>query len=229
MKLVLSLLLVAIAPTLTSFNPPPAPLQAVNALVGDISFVTKFGHVPTPDTDEVLRIRTHLEYVGAILRKKDVSALTPELQENRRKALDLLDEYAANERYPKNYEYPNERKPCFIDRDGAICAVGFLIERTAGRQVAEQINARHQYEEILKMRDQRVAHWVATSGLTMEECAMIQPAYSNPTRGYIEPGYAISSSVMTGVNFSMSALNGIQITRGANSKLVGILGLATGA
>jgi len=112
-----------------------------------------------------------------LLRKKDVSNLSDDLKTRRIHLLDLLNEYWTNGIFPKNYDYVGQRKPCFIDKDGAICAVGYLIEKTTSRQVADYINSKHKYDELLTMNNSTVNNWVLTSGLTIEECAMIQPTY----------------------------------------------------
>lgn len=164
------------------------------------------------------------------MRSKDISSLTVEQKETRLKMLDLLNEYWTAGVFPKNYDYQDQRIPCFIDQEGNICAVGYLIEQTAGRQVAEEINSKFKYEYLLAMNDQTVDSWVQASGLTKEECAMIQPTYGpTPTDNYISPKYGVSSSLIGGLNLSLNTINGIQISKGANNKTVPILGLVTGA
>lgn len=204
--------------------------QTVNAVIGDFSFMETFGQRPTNETDESSRLQTHLKYVENLLRSKDISSLTKEQRVNRLKMLDLLNEYWMAGAFPKNYDYPDQRIPCFIDKDGNICAVGYLIEQTAGRQVAEKINSKFKYEYLLAMNDQKIDSWIQESGLTKEECAMIQPAYGPaPTDNYISPAYGVSSSLIGGLNLSMNTINGIQISKGDKNKTVPILGLITGA
>ncbi len=206
--------------------------QTANAILGDISFVHKFGHRPNQTTDNTLRIKTHLEYVENLLRQKDVSRLPLAQQQQRVQLLDLLHGYREKGIFPKNHDYINQRKPCFIDKDGNICAVGYLIEKTAGREAAEKINRQYQYEELLAMQDEGIDNWVSTSGLTKEECAMIQPTYGPfvyEEGNYIKPSYGITSSVFSGLNVSLGTINMVQIGRGAKSKAVPIVGLITGA
>ncbi len=203
--------------------------QTVNAVIGDISFMETFGQQPTNETDENKRLQTHLKYVEKLLRRKDISSLTKEQKENRLKMLDLLHEYWTAGVFPKNYDYPDQRMPCFIDKDGNICAVGYLIEQTAGRQTAEEINSKFKYEYLLAMNDQTVDRWIQSSGLTKEECAMVQPTYGSTPTDIISPTYSISSSLICGLNLSLNTINGIQISKGANSKIIPILGLITGA
>ena len=142
----------------------------------------------------------------------------------------MLNEYWTAGIFPKNYDYPDQRIPCFIDKDGNICAVGYLIEQTAGRQIAEEINSKYKYEYILAMNDPTIESWIHANGLTKEECAMIQPTYGPaPTDNYLSTAYGVSSSLVGGVNLSLNIINGIQISKGANSKTVPILGLIIGA
>ncbi len=206
--------------------------QLVNPLLGDISYESKFGHKPNSKTDNNLRIRTHLEYVENLLRNKDVSGFSVDLQTKRNHLLDLLHDYWTNGVFPKNYDYADQRRPCFIDKDGIICAVGYLIEQTTSRQVADDINSKHKYDELLAMNNTKVDNWILTSGLTKEECAMIQPTYAPTpvyTYNHISPVYGISSSIIGGLNLSLNTVNGIQIGKGTTNKTVPIIGLITGA
>ena len=203
--------------------------DSVNPIIGDISFVNKFGFEPDLTTNDELRIATHLEYVENLLRQKNVSDLPVKLKKNRIRILDLLNKYWKAGIFPKNYDFASQRKPCFIDKDDRICAVGYLIEQTAGRQVAEKINLNHKYDELLAMNDRTVDHWISISGLTKEECAMIQPSYYTASNNYVTPKYGISSSILGGFSLALNTINGIQIANGNNNKTVPVLGGLTGA
>lgn len=204
--------------------------QTVNAVLGDISFYKAHGIYPHLETDEDLRIKTHLKYVEELLRTREVSHLTAEQKENRLILLDLLNDYWSTGIFPGNYDYSDKRVPCFIDKNGNICAVGYLIEQTAGRQIAEEINEKYKYEYLMAMNDQTIDQWIQSSGLTKEECAMIQPAYGpTPSDSYVTATYGVSTSVLSGLNISLNTINGIQISRGADRRTVPILGLISGA
>lgn len=206
--------------------------QTVNAVLGDISYIERFGKQPNKKSNEKLRIQTHLQYVEKQLRNKDLSSLSNEQKKNRTKLLDILNEYWKTGIFPKNYDYADQRIPCFIDKDGNICAVGYLIERTVGREVAKEINKKYKYEYVLTMDDQIVDEWIQSSGLTKEECAMIQPAYGPPNYkidNYISQEYGITSAMMSGANLSLNVINGIQIANGNKSPLISMLGLLSGS
>lgn len=154
-------------------------LQTINPVIGDISFVSKYGTQPVSGDNETDRIKTHLAYVEELLRATDVSALTAEQQAKRIAILDHLQDYWQREQFPLNTAYPNERKPCFIDEKGTICAVGYLVEQTAGLAAAQAINEQYQYATIAEMTDKlpEIEQWAKENGLTVNECAMIQPTY----------------------------------------------------
>ena len=230
MKTAKFILTIAVLTILASCNKKSSEIgQTVNVVIGDISFIETFGQQPTNETDESSKLQTHLKYVEKLLRSKDISSLTKEQKENRLKMLDLLNEYWTAGIFPKNYDYPNQRIPCFIDKDGNVCAVGFLIEQTAGRQITEEINSKFKYEYLLAMNDQKIDSWIQESGFTKEECAMIQPTYGpSPRDNYILPAYGFCSSFIGGLNLSMNTINIIQISKGASNYTVPIIGLFTG-
>jgi hypothetical protein len=230
MKTILFSLLLISGALLSSCNREPnKETQTINPLIGDISFIKKFGHKPGAGAGEDLRIQTHLEYAETVLRQKNVPGLSPELRQKREHLLDLLHHYWSAGIFPRNYDHNEERKPCFIDKDNRICAVGYLIEQTAGRPVAENINGKHKYDRVLEMKDEMVDSWIASSGLTKDECALIQPQYASPNNNYISWTYGVSSAVLGGMNVSLSAINVSQLSRGAKNKTVAIIGMVTGA
>jgi TonB family protein len=151
--------------------------NTVNSQIGDESYVALYGVLPDERVDERLRIQTHLAYVEALLREKEVLNLSTTQTYNRQKTLDHLRAYWQTGEFPANYDHRGKRIPCFIDKTGRICAVGYLIEQTAGRETAEKINSLYQYAFLLNMNDAVVDDWITQNGLTKQECAMIQPSY----------------------------------------------------
>jgi hypothetical protein len=204
--------------------------QPVNAILGDISFFEKYSSLPTQSASEVLRIQTHLEYVESLLRNASTAHLTKKQKKNRQKAIENLHFYWTVGIFPENREFLNDRKPCFIDAKGNLCAVGYLIQQSAGRGVAEQINARFQYEYLMEMEWNVIDEWIASSGLTKLECAMIQPTYGpTPTENYITPGFGYATAVFSGANVALSVMNVSQINRQNQGLFTPILGMVLGA
>jgi hypothetical protein len=159
--------------------------DGANHHLGDDSFMARFGRAPTPLDGEALRMHVHLEYVRELLGARP--ATRPELEARRAELLGYLDDYIAKRITPKN-TYTTWRNPVFIDADGNICAVGYLIERSTGRAVAEKIAAEHRldYLEEIAAAMPEVAAWIASSGLTLDELASIQPGYEGPEVQHVE-------------------------------------------
>lgn len=151
--------------------------NTVNGVLGDESFVSTFGRSPGQSDSEDLRLRTHLAYVETLLRAQSVDGLSYELRAARARNLDRLHAYWAAGVFPRNTIMRDRRTPVFIDGAGRICAVGYLFEQDEGRKAAERINQRFQTATIFEIDDAELAAWLATSGLTLKEAAMIQPAY----------------------------------------------------
>ncbi|MCH8331176.1 MAG: hypothetical protein IH946_07320, partial [Bacteroidetes bacterium] len=119
--------------------------------------------------------------------------------------LNALKEYWQAGEFPKNYDYPGERRPCFIDKDRNICAVGYLVERSVNREFAETINSMFQYDYINSMDLPELLEWTEEHGFTLEEVATIQPTYGPPP-GTISPLFGIGSSILNGFNIGFTTL-----------------------
>lgn len=181
--------------------------NTVNAIIGDKSFVHTFGEQPGETVPEHVRIKTHLQYVEGILRNRPVDHLSEEQQRNRFTHLNHLREYYQAGKFPHNDGHPDARRPTFISKDGNICAVGYLIEKSVGREVVERINQKYKYEYITNIDAPAFKNWVESSGFTLRELAMIQPQYG-PTvveevernENSVSLSYGVGSSVLAGAN-----------------------------
>jgi hypothetical protein len=125
-------------------------------------------------SNDDLRVRLHLERVEALLRTRMPASLGDTQRATRARMLEHLHAYIERGEFPRNHEVAG-RRPHFIDKDGRICAVGYLIEQTAGRAAAETINARHEWDYVRDIDG--IEPWVEASGLSVDELAMIQPSY----------------------------------------------------
>ena len=240
MKRIFLFIVILVAPTISfqylklcqntkKSNIQSSKFDAVNILIGDLSFVEKYGTLPDQGVNEKLRIITHLEYVENQLRQKDVKHLSSTQRKARLRNIKLLHEYRMNGIFPKNYDYSKQRKPCFIDKYERICAVGYLIEKTAGRKVAEAVNAKFQYRTIFEMKSAELETWSYQSGISKNELAMIQPAYEcNEEDGK----NSISKELEVfgiGLAGSSAILNGIYISKKKRHFLAGTFGVLLGA
>src|SRR5688500_10730692 len=100
--------------------------DGVNAVIGDESWVARFGAMPDESAGKDARLRVHLEYVEARLRASEPAGLSGEQRAERARNLDRLRAYIERGEFPRNFEVQG-RRPHFIDDDGRICAVGYLI------------------------------------------------------------------------------------------------------
>lgn len=148
----------------------------VNAIIGDSSYVNKYGKLPDDASSQFNRINTHLEYVESVLKNGSDKNLNQTQKQNRRIAMEHLKNYRLRGEFPKVPENQSP-SPCFIDNSGTICALGYVVQQTAGQEVAEAINAKYKYEYVMNMEDPILESWMEKYGLSKVECAMIQPTY----------------------------------------------------
>lgn len=181
--------------------------NAINRVIGDESFIETYGVEPDQGIPERLRIKTHLQYVEKLLRSRSTDHLTDELKRARFQHLDHLREYILAGNFPMNDNYPDKRRPTFISQNGHICAVGYLVEQDLGKPAAEVINNKYKYAHITEIDDPIFLRWIESSGFTIRELALIQPAYQ-PTiieevkrnENQVSLSYGIGSSLLTGAN-----------------------------
>jgi hypothetical protein len=127
--------------------------------------------------DPIPQIRAHLQRVVDELDAREVDTLAPELRTRRAAHLERLEAYAAAGVFPTN-EHTPVPTPIFIDREGRACAVAHLMIESGARELAERIAARENTDYVSEIEQIGAADWIASSGLTAEECALIQPASS---------------------------------------------------
>lgn len=136
------------------------------------------------------QVAGRLEYLEGLLRGRDVSRWPAELQAARALNIERLHEYRLAGNFPINYDYPDRQFPCFLDRDGNLCAVANLIAKSDGIDAVRRINDRYQYATVSEMRMPEVDAWIARSGLTREEVITIQePAFTIDGRPDPSPLY----------------------------------------
>ncbi len=204
-----------------------AGVQTVNRIIGDAGYVARFGEPPSAIADEDVRIVSHLTFVEERLRERAHPSLTPGQQRLRRKALDHLRAYRSAGTFPRNTHRTGERTPVFIDEHGRICAVGYLIEQTAGRDAAEQINERYRYSYVDDMELPWLHQWAVMHGLSVRELAMIQPKYSPPP-GEEEKMDGKIEVASIGLNVSSTLVNAWMMSRQRSSALAAGAGLVAG-
>lgn len=184
---------------------PDAVTSPINAIIGDESYVKAYGKVPGSSVTDADRIHIHLSYVEELLRESTPTGLTAEQIGQRMVLLDHLRDYRLAGGFPVNDNHPDQRRPTFISENGNICAVGYLVEQSAGRAVAELINEHHKYSYITSIDLPEFLEWAGGSGFTIEELAMIQPAYQSvsdvqQTTNRLEPSYVLTTGLLVTAN-----------------------------
>lgn len=220
-------------------NRAPTPVTAVhtsepvNAVLGDASYIARFGHRPGRGASETVRLRTHLAYVEQLLRARPMSHLTAQQRAARARHLDRLHTYWTRGQFPQNHTAGSGRRPTFIDRDGRLCAVGYLIAQSAGRDVAERINAEYKHAYLWEMDLPVIDAWAESAGFTLRELAMIQPMYGcmgpdcTPSEREEEMNRTVEIGIMA-LNGGLAVLNGVLSARDRRSYLASGAGLALG-
>lgn len=127
------------------------------------------------------RIAAHLERVERALRAVDDQASSPAARAQRRLNLHRLRAYRLRGQFPRNRELAVPRIPTFIDHEGRACAVGALMIASGHEDLARTIAARENHARVWDIETPGLVEWVDESGLTVEECALIQPSYCDET------------------------------------------------
>lgn len=127
------------------------------------------------------RIQFHLFAVEKLLRSKSTSGLNATQTQNRFQTLDILHQYAVRKNFPVN-TFHNERRPYFIDIYGTHCAVGYLVKATGYGDVSLAISKNQNYAYAKDIQSGDLISWSQKFGFSLDELALIQPAYAPSTQ-----------------------------------------------
>ncbi|WP_421774163.1 hypothetical protein [Gracilimonas sp.] len=227
-----SALLIIVGSFSSQNQKPEFHLNTVNGVIGDISYEKEFGVEVDASVSEETRIKTHLQYVIEILKDTETHHLNTDQEKNRKHIITLLKEYIDAGEFPQNHHFKN-RRPVFIDRDGNLCAVGYLIARTKGLEAAQRINRDHKFDYIKDIDPKLINGWLAENGLTQKEAAMIQPFYgpieNKVNRNNIETEYAIGSSLLAGAQLGALSYSLLTNNSPSDIKKISVFNSALGA
>lgn len=186
-------------------------------------------------------LQQHFISVISYLKKNKPSHLTRKQIQKRKKLLRVLERYWKAKKFPRNFDHVFEKKPCFIDEIGGVCAVGQLLMSDDQEKLAYTIAAEMKYLRIKEMHSDDLLAWQQQSGFTVEELALIQPSYGYRPRSavFLTPNFGIDlvglntvktangnplfnfSSIyswQTGFNFSSASEKNFSFTTGLNYK-----------
>lgn len=149
---------------------------SINPIIGNEGTLHFYQNHDLGALSEKQRITAHLAYAYQLLMDRTEAMPESEVKKKRLAVLEHLRAYIRRGEFPINSKY-DERRPCFIDEKGTYCAVGYLIQQTAGSALAEKINSLFQYEFLSKMQLPVLSQWISNSGFSIEELATVQPTY----------------------------------------------------
>lgn len=101
-----------------------------------------------------------------------------QLEANRAHHISRLHFYAAAGKFPLNTDYPNQLVPYFVDKEGTACAVGHLMLLDDQHDLVKSISLSTNHIRIEDVHSGPLLDWIHNSGLTQDECALIQPSYA---------------------------------------------------
>jgi len=193
-------------PGLQGLVQPEFVQHELNALTGDLGLRETRALLPWQELSETSKIQAHLHFVERWLRQHPPADLSPAQAQARAQHLDALQTYWQAGHFPSQSAYPG-RRPRFVDDRGQLCAVGYLISRSGHPDLTQHLKQRFEYAYLLDMQDPQLDTWVANSGLSAQELAMIQPTYGpapDPLFGQVAP-------LVGTVSFLLAAALGITL------------------
>jgi hypothetical protein len=133
------------------------------------------------------------------------------LATNRYLQMQRLAAYRDAGRFPLNEGQSSRAVPIFVDRHDTACAVGHLMRLSGWKDEVAKINETNNLVYVPDAFHSDVTSWALTSGLTIEEAALIQPGYT-PVAPFLisdyEPGeLMLSQGGLQYGNFQFSAQN----------------------
>lgn len=141
--------------------------------------LTTAPNVGRGDFAEVQRLQSHFDSVDVELRTSDESHLTDTRRARRAELVQWLRAYRQSGQFPLNDGVADRPIPIFRDRAGVLCAMAYLIQRSARGDLVERIATTRNFAYIQDLVDDAdLVTWLEAHGLSAAEAARIQPTYS---------------------------------------------------
>jgi hypothetical protein len=126
---------------------------------------------------EVARLERHFDSVDVELRSRDVSRMSVSQKSNRATLVSWLRDYRNADLFPKNDRFAKPT-PFFRDKDGVLCAMAYLIDRSGRSDIVNKVAATRNNAYIAELVDDpKLVAWLDEWGLSAQEAARIQPSY----------------------------------------------------
>ncbi len=162
---------------------------------------------PVAPQREVAQLRHHFDRVLGILESRGAPNAT--LDARRLTQIHRLRAYRDRGRFPENHISQDSAVPIFVDESDTACAVAWLMRQDGWHDAVDTIARENNSVFVPDLTDGPVLAWIAGSGLTREEAALIQPAYSPPDADQtldqlLEPGASFTKGGVRYENFEFT-------------------------
>ena len=178
---------------------------------------------------EVTRLQHHFDSVDVELKSRNVSGLSRVQLARRAQLVGWLREYRDAATFPTNDRYTNPT-PFFRDKDGVLCAMAYLIDRSGRSDIVNKVAATRNNAYIGELADDpALIAWLDAWGLSVAEAARIQPSYDGDgvvfpiDDNHVDDDDAIAAIGLNSVSLATVALNVVK-----PSYLSGFLGIVAG-
>lgn len=202
------------------------------------------GYAPAPrapsgrdPSEEIARIRHHLEGAEAVLLSRDDSTLTAAQRAARARLVVELRAYRLRGVFPHNHQWLGRRTPVFVDEHETRCAMAYLIEQSGAEALVSRIASTRNLARIRDLAgDPELGAWLDRHGLTLDEAARIQPEYEGSYPETESNGGVWAASVLgagagvTGIGLNVSVAESRQArnTRGLLGVVCGLAAAGLG-
>jgi hypothetical protein len=184
---------------------------------------------PSPRAAEVNRLQNHFDSVDTELRSRNVSSLGKMQLARRTQLISWLREYRDAATFPTNDRFTTAT-PFFRDKDGVLCAMAYLIDRSGRSDVVNKVAATRNNAFIRELADDpALIAWLDSSGLSVAEAARIQPAYNgddviiDDDDDHVADADAIAAIGLSSVSLAAAAVNVVR-----PSYFSGFIGIVAG-
>jgi hypothetical protein len=184
----------------------------------------------SPRAAEAVRLQRHFDSVDVELKSRNVSGLGQAQLARRAQLVGWLREYRDAATFPTNDRFANPT-PFFRDKDGVLCAMAYLIDRSGRSDIVNKVAATRNNAYIRELADDpALIAWLDTWGLSVAEAARIQPSYNGDPDvifpiddDHIDDADAIAAIGLNSLSLASAAINVVK-----PSYFSGFLGVVAG-
>ena len=183
---------------------------------------------PSPREAEVKRLQLHFDSVDVELRSRNVSSLGQVQLARRAQLVSWLRDYRVAATFPTNDRF-SAPTPFFRDKDGVLCAMAYLIDRSGRSDIVNKVAATRNNAYIRELADDpALIAWLDSSGLSVAEAARIQPAYGGDDVIIDNDDHVADADAIAAIGLSSFSLASAAVNVVKPSYFSGFLGIVAG-